>query len=137
MREKTRSLDYNAQLMREPEEIKAAQERGASFTAQEAADFAGVLMEKVYGLGLAEHSIRLYLSLTNSKTMEVMIGKEEPKAQRVIWEAELEKKSGEESSAQCTIDANSGKLLSCWYFPSTQEKESCISEEWMEFVTPQ
>ncbi len=129
--------DYTVQLEREQEELQAAQQRGTSLTAQEAANLAGVLMEEVYGLALEGRTIRLYLTLTETETIEVLMGLKEPYPQKVVWEAELEKGSEQESSAQCTIDANSGKLLSCCYLPSLQEKQDCISDEWMEFVTPQ
>ena len=129
--------DYNAQIAQEQEEIKIAREWGISLTAQETANLAGVLMEEVYGLTLDDRVIRLYVSLTESETLEVLIGREEPKRQRVIWKAELKKNNEQESSAQCTFDAENGRLLSCCYLPSTQEKEDCISDEWMSFVIPQ
>ena len=113
---------------------KEALYEDAKLSPQRAANLAGILFEDVYGLNQTGRSILLYYT-----EKELEDGRVQPR-----WWAVSEEESAADSFRDakgsggiCVVDADSGELLMCTYFPTEGELMGCVGSEYLDFLVEQ
>ena len=110
---------------------KGALYESAQLSPQQAANLAGMLFEDVYGLNQTGKAIFLYYT---EKELE-------GGTRQARWWAVSGSQSGNSFQNMvtgygvCVVEANTGELLMSIYFPAEQEEQTCVSNEYLPFVT--